>query len=390
MRSRLPIESSGAVLAFALVRLVLTALATVAVLALHVPDRGEMVAVLGGAAVPWAVLVLAIALIEPETALNPMVALGDFALLVLLQTVAPDSYAAVRFAALFLIAVHAHFQGELRGMAVGVLGSAALVIPGVIRGEGPTEGGLLAFYETVFVLVSLATAYLIGRLRTSESASRLQARGLSRRTIQAETEVRRRVAEAIHDGPVQDLIGLDMILSAANQAAAAGEAEKAAGLVDQARDLASRNVFVLRDEIVDLGPYAFEELSYSAALENCLDVWKRRYGFEVLVTIEALELPPETAGDLFRITQEAVANAGRHADAEAVSISLRRVGHEVELRVTDNGRGFENGNPLAVREPGHLGVASMRERAELMRGSLEIETSDRGTRVLVRAPLDPA
>jgi signal transduction histidine kinase len=319
-----------------------------------------------------------------------MVALGDFALLVLLQTVAPDSYAAVRFAALFLIAVHAHFQGELRGMAVGVLGSAALVIPGVIRGEGPTEGGLLAFYETVFVLVSLATAYLIGRLRTSESASRLQARGLSRRTIQAETEVRRRVAEAIHDGPVQDLIGLDMILSAANQAAAAGEAEKAAGLVDQARDLASRNVSVLRDEIVDLGPYAFEELSYSAALENCLDVWKRRYGFEVLVTIEALELPPETAGDLFRITQEAVANAGRHADAEAVSISLRRVGHEVELRVTDNGRGFENGNPLGVTEPGHLGVASMRERAELMRGSLEIETSDRGTRVLVRAPLDPA
>ena len=106
------------------------------------------------------------------------------------------------------------------------------------------------------MLVSLATAYLIGRLRTSESASRLQARGLSRRTIQAETEVRRRVAEAIHDGPVQDLIGLDMILSAANQAAAAGEAEKAAGLVDEARDLASRNVFVLRDEIVDLGPHS--------------------------------------------------------------------------------------------------------------------------------------
>ena len=90
---------------------------------------------------PWAVLVLAIALIEPETALNPMVALGDFALLVLLQTVAPDSYAAVRFAALFLIAVHAHFQGELGGWPWGVLGSAALVIPGVIRGEGPTEGG---------------------------------------------------------------------------------------------------------------------------------------------------------------------------------------------------------------------------------------------------------
>ena len=192
---------------------------------------------------PWAVLVLAIALIEPETALNPMVALGDFALLVLLQTVAPDSYAAVRFAALFLIAVHAHFQGELRGMAVerprvrrprdprrhprrrADRGRAARVLRDRLRARLPRHG-----------LLDRPAA------NASESASRPQARGLSRRTIQAETEVRRRVAEAIHDGPVQDLIGLDMILSAANQAAAAGEAEKAAGLVDQARDLASRNV----------------------------------------------------------------------------------------------------------------------------------------------------
>ena len=83
----------------------------------------------------------------------------------------------------------------------------------------------------------------------------------------------------------------------------------------------------------------------------------------------------------------AVANAGRHAGAEAVSLSLRHVGGELELRVTDNGNGFSDGQPLGAAEPGHLGLASMRERAELMGGALEIETSDRGTRVLVRAPL---
>jgi two-component system NarL family sensor kinase len=389
VRDRLPIESTQPVLVFAIVRLALTALATTALLILSVPDRGEMLLVLGAGALPWTLLVLAIAALEPKTALNPVVAVGDFALLLLLETVAPDSYAAVRFAALFLIAVHAHFQGELRGLAVAGLGSAALVVPTAVQGDGPTEGGLLAFYETVFILVSLATAALIGRLRTSESASRLQAQLLSRRTIQAETEVRRRVAEAIHDGPVQDLIGIDMILSAARQAAAAGDGRKAGELVDQARELTSRNVSVLRDEIVDLGPYAFEELSYSSAIENCMDIWKRRYGFEVLATIQALELPAEIAGDLFRITQEAVVNAGRHSAAEAVAISLRRVGSDVELRVTDNGKGFDYDGPLAVSEPGHLGLASMRERAELMEGSLEIETSDRGTRVLVRAPLGP-
>jgi hypothetical protein len=77
---------------------------------------------------------------------------------------------------------------------------------------------------------------------------------------------------------VQELIALDMILSAAHQAADAGDTARAAELVDEARVVATRNVGILRDEIVDLGPYAFEELSYSTALENCMDIWKQRYG----------------------------------------------------------------------------------------------------------------
>jgi two-component system, NarL family, sensor kinase len=106
-----------------------------------------------------------------------------------------------------------------------------------------------------------------------------------------------------------------------------------------------------------------------------------------MASIERIELPPEMAGDLFRIAQEAVVNAGRHAAAEAVSLSLRMVDSEVELRVTDNGHGFGEVDPLGDGQPGHLGLASMRERAELLDGTLEIETSERGTRVLVRAPL---
>jgi signal transduction histidine kinase len=55
--------------------------------------------------------------------------------------------------------------------------------------------------------------------------------------------------------------------------------------------------------------------------------------------------------------------------------------------VTDDGHGFDGNDPLEDGEPGHLGLASMRERAELMEGTLEIETSERGTRVLVLAPV---
>jgi signal transduction histidine kinase len=96
------------------------------------------------------------------------------------------------------------------------------------------------------------------------------------------------------------------------------------------------------------------------------------------------------AGDLFRIAQEAVVNAGRHAEASRVELSLRTIGSQIELRVADNGHGFNGRPPFAATEPGHLGLASMRERAELMDGELEIESSDRGTRVLVRAPLKAA
>jgi signal transduction histidine kinase len=106
-----------------------------------------------------------------------------------------------------------------------------------------------------------------------------------------------------------------------------------------------------------------------------------------MATIERIELPPEMAGDLFRIAQEAVVNAGRHSGADTVSLSLRTLASEIELRVTDNGRGFEERDSVGSPKPGHLGIASMRERAELLEGRLEIESSERGTRVLVRAPL---
>ncbi len=138
---------------------------------------------------------------------------------------------------------------------------------------------------------------------------------------------------------------------------------------------------------MDLGPYAFQEVSFETAIEDCLPVWTRRYGFEVGLAIERIDMPPEMAGDLFRIAQEAVVNAGRHAEAKAVSISLRMVGPQVELRVADDGHGFDQNGPPTGGEPGHLGLASMRERAELLDGTLEIESSERGTRVLVLAPL---
>jgi signal transduction histidine kinase len=385
MLRRLPIESAGPILIFAAARVLATALAILGVVVFGLPDHTTAALLVGAVALPWTLLVLFATRRDPGFVLNPIVPVVDFALLVLLEVVAPDTIVAVRAAALFLVASHAHLQGERRGIAVAGLGSAALVIATQIRGDEPVGGDLLAFYEVVFVVAALATGVVVGTLRTAESASRLRAQGLSRRTLQAEGQARRRVAESIHDGPVQELIALDMILSAAERAAHGGRHDEASSLIEEARELTTRNIRALRDEIVDLGPYAFQELGFDQAVENCIPVWRRRYGFEVMATLERIEMPPEMAGDLFRIVQEAVVNAGRHAEADAISINLRTTGTHLELRVTDNGRGFSD-DPLFAGDPGHLGLASMRERAEVLDGALDIASSDRGTRVLVKVP----
>jgi signal transduction histidine kinase len=70
-----------------------------------------------------------------------------------------------------------------------------------------------------------------------------------------------------------------------------------------------------------------------------------------------------------------------------VIVTLRTVDNEVELRVSDDGHGFEGSDPQSTTDPSHIGLASMRERAALIGGRLEIETGERGTKVLVRAPL---
>jgi signal transduction histidine kinase len=142
--------------------------------------------------------------------------------------------------------------------------------------------------------------------------------------------------------------------------------------------------------MIDLGPYAFKEMTYGAALERCIPVWQRRYGLRVSLRIDPGELPSQAGGDLFRITQEAVMNAVKHGRAGHVSISLRCDEERIDLSIVDDGHGFGDVDPFDITEPGHIGLASMRERAELLHGSLRIESTKEGTAVIVRAPRPPA
>jgi signal transduction histidine kinase len=227
----------------------------------------------------------------------------------------------------------------------------------------------------------------VGALRTAESSGRLRARALSRRTIDTEAEVRRRLAEMIHDGPIQELSSVELMLASAEQDLRHGNADAAHSTLSEARGLTRANIRVLRDEIVELGPAAFEELTFNQAIDDCIEVWERRYGFDVQVDISGEPLPADVAGALFRITQEAIANAGKHAQASTVAIRLRRPPGQAVLEVEDDGRGFGNVDPLGPGEPGHIGLESMRERAEMLAGRLEVQGRNPGACIRVTVPL---
>ena len=384
---RLPIDSAQPMEVFAAVRLAVAGLALTLVVALGLPHEGRLVAVIGGAGIPWSLLNLWLARRAPERAANPLIAVGDIAMLAAIEAVAPETYGAVRFIALFYLAVHAHFQGERLALLIALFASVVLVIPTQLSDSVPVDGDLLVFYEGAFVAAALGTVALVGGFRTAESASRLRAREISRRTLKAEHDIRRRLSESLHDGPVQELIGADMVLTAAGNAAAEGDSRRAAELIEEAGTAVERIVGELRDEMLDLGPYAYEEFSFEAAVERCFPVWKRRFDLEGSLELGGVEMPSEMEGELFRITQEAVANAARHGSARSVSISLRSADGSVRLVVADDGKGFGGVDPLGTAEPGHIGLATMRERSELLDGRLSIESDEDGTTVSVTAPL---
>jgi signal transduction histidine kinase len=386
---RPPIESPEPVLKFAALRLLLTITALVALVATGTPFHGHLTIIVAAVGLPWAFGNLLLAQRRPEMALSPLVAAGDFAILILVELVTPETYGPVRFLALFFIAAHAQFQGQGRGVVAALAVSAGLVPIAATRGA-PVSGETLAFYESIFVVSALATALTAGNIRLSETTGRLRARQVSRHMIETESEIRRRVAESIHDGPVQELVSLDMILSAVASAAERGDTEAVRSMLEEARSIAERNIQALRDEIVGLGPYAFRELSFETAVVDCVPIWQRRYGLDVTLDIEPIELSPEVTGTLFQIAQEAVTNAGRHADAERVTVSLSQNGREIQMRVTDNGKGFGDVWSMDEDSAGHIGLTSMRERAEMVNGSLTIDSGGRGTVVTVRVPVGAA
>jgi signal transduction histidine kinase len=163
-------------------------------------------------------------------------------------------------------------------------------------------------------------------------------------------------------------------------------------LVSNLRDLAAQTLDEVRRLALELRPSLLDDLGLVAALRQYVRSTEERAGLATQLTVVGFDqdgdgrLPPEVETALFRIAQEALTNAIRHAHASAVHVRLRRAESSVTLEVRDDGIGLNAA--IGADAGGHLGIFGMRERARILNGDFQAApVSPRGTLVRVRIPL---
>jgi signal transduction histidine kinase len=159
--------------------------------------------------------------------------------------------------------------------------------------------------------------------------------------------------------------------------------------LDMARRMARHSLTEARRSVMDLRALALEGQDLAAAIESGMRLWTAGSGVEVAVEVmgPGAKLPEEMEQHLLRIAQEAVANALKHAGASRIAVKLHVEARNLHLRISDNGRGFDQQNVFSSRA-GHFGVIGMRERAERLGGELRLASNPgEGTEVEVTVPL---
>ncbi|HEU0201308.1 MAG TPA: PAS domain S-box protein [Burkholderiaceae bacterium] len=221
-------------------------------------------------------------------------------------------------------------------------------------------------------------------------ASAEELRDLSRRLMETEESERRAINRELHDRVGPNLSALSLALSVI-QAQLGDDAQRAVGSrLQDAQQVLEETVRHVRDVMAELRPPALDEYGLAAALRTFAVPFAARFGVAVEVIDDGPEerLPLATETALFRIAQEALNNAAKHARAAAIEARLSASREFVELSVNDEGAGFTL--PAAAPARATWGLTTMRERAAGINAELRIESAPgRGARVTVRVPRAP-
>jgi len=239
----------------------------------------------------------------------------------------------------------------------------------------------LAEWPLMFVIAVLV-AWMADRVETTAKRYASLFRQASERLLTVEEDERRRIALELHDGVGQVLTALTLTLDAAGGSPGP---KATAQRVGAARRMAETALAEVRHLAHRMRPARIEERGLTAAIRDLAG----QSGFPVRVhvdpqigTLPTLE-PTATVG-VYRIIQEALANAARHSGAPVAHVWISARDGRLAVVIADDGRGFD---PAAAVDPG-IGLAGMFERAELLGGHLSIQSAEeQGTRVSLDLPL---
>jgi signal transduction histidine kinase len=259
-----------------------------------------------------------------------------------------------------------------------------------IRADSVEEGHLFLLDKTELTSDDLVLGEIVAR----QTGARLDHFYLLQRLRQlAATEERVRVARDLHDGVLQTLAGTALQL------------ETVSSLVDETPQAARERILEiqrllsaeqreLREFIQQLRPATLGVPVRSAALGTRLEELKarieRQWNLRVELSTAQLDRVPDRLGyEVYRIVQEALVNAARHAHASVVRATVDAAAGEVAIDVTDDGRGFafHGRHDLAELQAMGIGPVSLRERVAAQGGSLVVDSSETGSRLAIRLPL---
>jgi len=247
---------------------------------------------------------------------------------------------------------------------------------GVMNVTGPSWRELTADELRLLSTIAYQVGIAIERARLAEASARL-----------ARAEERTRIAREIHDTLAQALTAIALHLEAATRQLDRNP-ERARQRIQRALDVTRDSLEEARRSVLDLRASPLAGKPLPEALGALARATTAETGVRVRVDASrAGSLPARMEPELFRVAQEALTNVRRHADATEVTVVLDTGPRRVRLTVRDNGRGFVPGR---VAE-GRLGIVGMRERTQLLRGSLRVRSAPgRGTTVTASVPITEA
>lgn len=249
----------------------------------------------------------------------------------------------------------------------------------------------MAKVESTLAHLSTAISYLSNDLQEVSlrmgELQQLHELGIS--IIRAQEEERKRIAREIHDGPAQMMANIVMRAEFCLKLLELDPARLKEELASL-RELVRQSLQDVRKIIFDLRPMVLDDLGLVAALKRYLADFKEQYGIatEFVFFGQDRRLPVSAEVTLFRIAQECLNNVRRHAAARTVLLKIELLKNRANLLIKDDGRGFELAEKGNFSPLGGYGLISIRERAQLLGGTVQISTAPgRGTAVYVSVPL---